>query len=103
VSDFLSVVVPVYNERDGLPEFYARLVRTLEALDVDHELLFIDDGSDDGSSEWLAALRERDERAALLRLSRNFGKEAAMSPPASTTPAAMRWWSSMPTGRIRRN
>jgi glycosyltransferase involved in cell wall biosynthesis len=79
VSDFLSVVVPVYNERDGLPEFYARLVRTLEALDVDHELLFIDDGSDDGSSEWLAALRERDERAALLRLSRNFGKEAAMS------------------------
>jgi polyisoprenyl-phosphate glycosyltransferase len=75
----LSVVVPVYNEAAVLPEFYQRLSAALDALGESAELVFVDDGSRDGSDAWLRQLRQRDGRVALLELSRNYGKEVAIS------------------------
>lgn len=75
----LTVVVPVLNERGVLPVFYERLSTVLDNLDCDSEVLFVDDGSVDGTGAWLADLQASDPRIARLVLSRNFGKEAAMS------------------------
>jgi polyisoprenyl-phosphate glycosyltransferase len=75
----LSVVVPVYNERDVLPQCLERLQRVRASLDITTELLFVDDGSRDGSAEWLIEQTAGVDRCRVIRLSRNFGKEAAMS------------------------
>ncbi|WOJ92254.1 glycosyltransferase family 2 protein [Congregibacter variabilis] len=75
----LSVIVPVYNESETLPQFHSRVMAVLDALNMPADLLYVDDGSDDGSSDWLDAQQVADARVAVLRLSRNFGKEAAMS------------------------
>lgn len=75
----LSVVVPVYNEMAVLPAFYQRLSAVLDQLAERCELVFVDDGSSDGSGPWLLALRDRDPRVAVLELSRNYGKEVAIS------------------------
>jgi glycosyltransferase involved in cell wall biosynthesis len=75
----LSVVVPVFNEQESLPELHARVHGALDPLGTPWEVLYVDDGSTDGS----AALIERwarDERGVqLIQLSRNFGMEIAMS------------------------
>src|SRR5262245_27624881 len=75
----LSVVVPVFNEAEVLPEFHARLARVLDALDLKAEVIYVDDGSRDASSFVLESLRATDESVGVLRLSRNFGKELALS------------------------
>ncbi len=75
----LSVVVPVFNEAETLPEFHRRLAAVLESLPYDAEALYVDDGSADTSVEIVRALRDGDPRVALVQLSRNFGKEAAMT------------------------
>jgi len=75
----LSVVVPVHNEQDALTEFHRRLSAVLEGLALDAEVVYVNDGSTDASMALLAALHERDRRVVVVDLSRNFGKEAAMS------------------------
>lgn len=75
----LSIVVPVYNERKVLPEFHRRLVAVLEAVGEPAEILYVDDGSRDGSQDVVAALQAEDARVASIRLSRNFGKEIALT------------------------
>ena len=75
----LSVVVPVYNEQDVLPEFHRRLGQVLDALGGDAEVVYVNDGSSDATRDLLIALRESDPRVAVIDLSRNFGKEIAMS------------------------
>jgi polyisoprenyl-phosphate glycosyltransferase len=75
----LSVVVPVYNESEVLPELHRRLAAVLDGLDCDAEIVFVNDGSTDRSLEVLTALHDADPRVAVLDLSRNFGKEIAMS------------------------
>jgi len=75
----LSVVIPVYNERDVLPLCLDRLQRVLAPLGLVTELLFVDDGSRDGGAEWLIAHAADAGNCRVIRLSRNFGKEAAMS------------------------
>jgi len=75
----LSVVVPVFNEQDVLTEFHRRLSAVLDRLALDAEVVYVNDGSADASMALLAALHERDPRVAVIDLSRNFGKEAAMS------------------------
>ncbi|SHH84720.1 glycosyltransferase family 2 protein [Pollutimonas bauzanensis] len=76
----LSVVIPVYNERPVLPLLYERLRAVLDALDgIRHELVLVDDGSRDGSGDYLAGLAARTPRVKAVRLSRNFGKEAALT------------------------
>ncbi|MFN0029062.1 MAG: glycosyltransferase family 2 protein [Acidimicrobiales bacterium] len=74
----LSVVLPVHNEQDNLPELHRRLTIALEAVES-YELIFVDDGSRDGSAGIVASFASSDPRTKLLRLSRNFGHQAAMA------------------------
>jgi glycosyltransferase involved in cell wall biosynthesis len=75
----LCVVVPAYNEGAGLREFHARLGAVLDSLGLDAEVLYVDDGSRDDTYAVMRALRDADPRVATLKLSRNFGKELAMT------------------------
>ncbi|WP_116368827.1 glycosyltransferase family 2 protein [Parahaliea mediterranea] len=75
----VTVLIPVYNEEDGLAECYRRLDAVAGQCAEAFEFLFVDDGSSDGSAAWLLALRERDARVGVIELSRNFGKEVAVS------------------------
>lgn len=75
----LSVLIPVYNEAECLSTLYDRLKPVLRSLDCDHEILFVNDGSQDASMDLIRGFRNRDDRVAFLDLSRNFGKEAAMA------------------------
>ena len=75
----LSVVVPVFNEEAVLPEFHRRLAAVLDSLQAPAEILYVNDGSRDGTLALLASLNEKDPRVAVVDLSRNFGKEVAMS------------------------
>jgi glycosyltransferase involved in cell wall biosynthesis len=75
----ISVVVPVYNEEDVLDEFHRRLGAVLQALPYAVEVVYVNDGSVDGSLASLARLRGAHPEIAIVNLSRNFGKEIAMS------------------------
>jgi len=76
----LCVVVPCYNEIEVLPLLHARLLATLDALPAaDGRVLYVDDGSSDGTGEALLALARSDPRVGAALLARNFGKEAAMT------------------------
>jgi len=75
----LSVVVPVYNEEEVLPAFHARLVSVIERLDCVAQIVYVNDGSNDRSVLTICRLREVDDRVALVNLSRNFGKEIAIT------------------------
>ena len=73
----LSVVVPAYNEEEVLPAFHKRLCDVLDKLSISSEILYINDGSNDKTLEVLNTLQ--DSRVAIIDLSRNFGKEIAMT------------------------
>ena len=75
----LSVVVPAFDEEAVLGEFHQRLTAVLDGLPVDAEVIYVNDGSRDGTSALLAALNGRDPRVAVVDFSRNFGKEIAMT------------------------
>lgn len=75
----VSVVVPVYNEEDGLDELRARLDTALQDLEGGHELVLVDDGSTDRSASIITAWADRLPDITLVRLSRNFGMETAMT------------------------
>jgi dolichol-phosphate mannosyltransferase len=75
----LSLVLPVYNEEEVIPELYTRLQAFLEQLGTDAEIIFVNDGSKDRSLELLRAMTERDERCRVLSFSRNFGHQTAIS------------------------
>jgi glycosyltransferase involved in cell wall biosynthesis len=75
----LSVVVPVRNEEAVLPDFHRRLLAAVEATAGGFEILYVDDGSTDGTRVLLELASVRDTRVGFVRLSRNFGKEAATS------------------------
>ena len=74
-----SLVVPVFNEEETLPELLRRLSALLEQMDGECEVIFVDDGSSDRSYELMAAGRETDPRFKLIRLSRNFGHQIAVT------------------------
>ena len=74
----ISVVVPIYNERDNIELLYRQLDDVLPSLDRDYEILFIDDGSSDGSDRKLASLAAVDSRVKVIRFRRNYGQTAAM-------------------------
>ena len=75
----LAFVVPVFNEEDSVAEFHRRITEVTSDLDVRVELLFVNDGSTDRTLEKLFELADRDERVRIVNLSRNFGKEAALT------------------------
>lgn len=75
----ISVVAPAYNEEDVLREFHRRVAAVFDGLDCALELVYVNDGSRDDTFAILRALRETDPRVTLVDLSRNFGKEIAMT------------------------
>ena len=75
----ISVVVPVYDEESVLPEFHRRLAAVLDAVPHQAEIIYVNDGSQDGTMAVLTTLHDADARVAVVDLSRNFGKEVAMS------------------------
>ncbi len=75
----LSVVVPVYNEEAVLPDFHRRLAAVLDAMEADAEIVYVNDGSGDATMTLLTELHDTDARVAVVDLSRNFGKEVAMT------------------------
>jgi glycosyltransferase involved in cell wall biosynthesis len=74
-----SFVIPVLNERETLEELYRRLRPVMEALDGPSEVVLVDDGSVDDSFEIMCKLQERDPRVKVVRLSRNFGHQIALT------------------------
>lgn len=76
----ISIVVPCYNEQESIPLFYHAIMEVAENMQdrADFEVVFVNDGSQDGSLMEMRALAEQDERVHYISFSRNFGKEAAM-------------------------
>lgn len=75
----LSIVVPMRNEEEGLEAFFDRVRGTLEGLHVDWEIVCVNDGSTDATWQELNRYRNEDVRIRLIDLSRNFGKENALT------------------------
>ena len=76
----LGIVIPLYNERDLLPELIERIDAAADALAAwSVQVILVDDGSRDGSRAWLANLEARGDRYRVLLLSRNFGHQAAIT------------------------
>jgi polyisoprenyl-phosphate glycosyltransferase len=75
----LSIVVPVYNEEEAIGEFHRRLEAVLKSMNGASEVVYIDDGSTDATLNLLRDLRRTDPRIGILVLSRNFGKEIALT------------------------
>jgi len=76
----LSIVVPVYNEKESLPELMKGISSTLDLLGKSYEVVFVDDGSSDGSYDEVKSLRKQYvNRVKAIRFSRNCGKSAALS------------------------
>lgn len=76
----LSVAIPVHNEEEVLSELFGRLAAVLDGIPGGpHELIFVDDGSQDGSLGLLEAAAARDQRMVVVAFSRNFGHQAALS------------------------
>lgn len=77
--DTLSVIIPVYNELGNIQPLYEGLDSVLKDLNWDYEVLFVDDGSIDGTREALKQIAEKDPHIKLIFFSRNYGQTAAMS------------------------
>ena len=76
-KDLISIIVPCYNEEEVLDLFYAEINKVFNEMDVDHELIFVDDGSSDQTLNVLMRLA-KDPKVTYLSFSRHFGKEAGM-------------------------
>jgi len=75
----ISVVVPMFNEAEALDAFFDRLVPVLRGITADYEVICVDDGSTDSTFDLLTRRHAGDGRIKVLRLSRNFGKEIALT------------------------
>lgn len=75
----LSIVVPLFNERDNLGPLHEELARVLPGVAATYEMLFVDDGSTDDSAEVLRALKSADAHVRVIRLARNSGQTAALA------------------------
>lgn len=78
-SPRFSVVVPAYNEAESLPELQRELAAALDGIGMAWEVIYVDDGSRDGTEEVLARLSAADDRVRAILLRRNFGKSAALA------------------------
>jgi glycosyltransferase involved in cell wall biosynthesis len=74
----ISLVIPIYNEAEGLPSLYRAISETLDRLPQSAEIVFADDGSKDGSAAVLDELAAADPRVRVLHLARNYGQTAAL-------------------------
>ncbi len=72
----LSILCPCCNEEETLPSFRREVTRVMEETGEPFEIVFVNDGSDDGTLDILCALAQQDPRIVVVDLSRNFGKDA---------------------------
>jgi len=80
VKKHVTVVCPCYNEAEVIAHFHEALVRVLETLDgLECEIVYVDDGSTDGTLDSLNRLGEHDKRVRVVSLSRNFGHQIALT------------------------
>ena len=75
----ISVVIPLYNEEESLPELAAWIKRVMEENGFSYEIIFVDDGSTDGSFHQIRKLSEKNENIKAIRFSRNYGKSPALN------------------------
>src|SRR5262245_58076921 len=75
----ISAVIPVFNEKESLLPLHAELVTVMQQAGLDLEIVFVDDGSSDGSWDVIADLAKRYSNVRGIRFRRNFGKAAALS------------------------
>ena len=75
----ISVIVPIYNEEQIIPELYNRLQKTVSQISKNYELIFVNDGSKDHSLLELLKLSEQDSRVCYISFSRNFGHQIAVT------------------------
>ena len=75
----LSIIVPLYNEEESIPQLVEEIRDAVKKLSLEYELIFIDDGSKDGSFKQIISLASSDSRIKCLRFRRNYGKAAALS------------------------
>ena len=78
MAELISLVIPSFNEEENIENTVNTLKTLLDPEDFDYELVFVNDGSSDGTFEKISAASERDERVKGISFSRNFGKEAAI-------------------------
>lgn len=76
---FISIVTPVYNEQDNIEVFYREVLRAMEKLPYDFEIIFVDDGSSDATPSILDRLVMQDDRVRAILLARNFGHQIALT------------------------
>lgn len=74
----ISIVVPLYNEVESLPELHNWIVRVMDTNQFSYEIMFIDDGSKDGSWNVVEELREKNQHVKGIKFQRNYGKSAAL-------------------------
>ena len=74
----LSIIVSVFNEEASLPMFYQELKNTLQNVDFEYDILFVNDGSTDQSLDKIREIKQQDSQVHFINFSRNFGHEAAM-------------------------
>lgn len=75
----VSIIIPIYNEEENIPELYHRLQSVIEQVDGEAEVIFIDDGSRDNSLNLVRQIYERDYRVKYISLARNFGHQIAVT------------------------
>ncbi|MGJ1204289.1 glycosyltransferase family 2 protein [Sphingobacterium lactis] len=75
----ISVVIPLYNEEESLPELAAWIKRVMDANNFSYEIIMVDDGSKDRSWEVVQALKRENEHVSGVRFRRNYGKSAALN------------------------
>lgn len=75
----LSIIVPIYNEEQILPELHERLTAAAQQITEDYELIFVNDGSKDGSLYGLIQIAEKDPKSFYINFSRNFGHQIAVT------------------------
>jgi dolichol-phosphate mannosyltransferase len=74
-----SIVVPVFNEEEVLTELYKRITSVMDKLGEPYEIIFVNDGSNDGSLELMKTLHSQDNRVKIINFSRNFGHQIAIT------------------------
>ncbi len=73
----ISIIIPVYNEEKNISEVYSRVLGVLSHIPYRYEIIFINDGSVDGSEQEIIKIAQKDSQVKVIEFSRNFGKEAA--------------------------
>ncbi len=79
MKEKVTIIVPIYNERENLEPFITALTQALEPTGEEYEVLLVDDGSTDGSGAYLETLPAKDPRIRVIQFRRNFGQTAAMA------------------------